>query len=114
MGSNMKIVKVVLMCILIFIIILILLINLKVKKYENAFESTNYQDSIEVVFEKFGKPIFSETEKYAYMDYTSKSIQSPCIKRLWWKHPLLSGIEGWSVDFDINDKVINKYHWVSP
>jgi hypothetical protein len=39
---------------------------------------------------------------------------APCIRRLWWIHPLLPDMEAWSVDLDNNGRVSKSYHWTSP
>ncbi|MGA7439260.1 MAG: hypothetical protein WBW32_14160 [Luteibacter sp.] len=40
--------------------------------------------------------------------------KAPCVRRLWWIHPLLPDIEAWTVDLDGDGKVIKTYHWSSP
>ncbi|MGN6482702.1 hypothetical protein [Luteibacter sp.] len=40
--------------------------------------------------------------------------KSPCVRRLWWIHPLLPDMEAWTVDLDSDGKVVKTYHWSSP
>ena len=44
----------------------------------------------------------------------STRCMRPCVLRLWWVHPLLPGLEAWTVDIDKDDKVIGRSHWSSP
>jgi hypothetical protein len=38
----------------------------------------------------------------------------PCVRRLWWVHPLLPDLEAWTVDLNDQGKVIASYRWSSP
>lgn len=45
---------------------------------------------------------------------TSTRCAAPCVRRLWWVHPLLPDLEAWTVDLDGEGKVIGRYRWSSP
>ncbi|QWT22271.1 hypothetical protein KPL74_09710 [Bacillus sp. NP157] len=49
-----------------------------------------------------------------FIDSATRRCTSPCVRRLWWVHPVLRDIEAWSVDIDGDGKVVDSYHWTSP
>jgi beta-lactamase regulating signal transducer with metallopeptidase domain len=85
-----------------------------VARYERAFEETRDSEPARVVIERFGTPSVQETATKPFVVYASNRCVAPCVFRLWWEHPVLKGIEAWSVEFGANNEVIHKAHWVSP
>ena len=82
--------------------------------YEQAFEETIDGDTKTIVSQRFGSPSLIEPSTKPYLRYASVPCKAPCVERLWWEHPVLRGIEAWSVEFDANGKVVDKAHWASP
>jgi hypothetical protein len=64
--------------------------------------------------ERFGAPGIVEKSGILFPRYASTPCISPCAKRLWWEHPVLVGVEAWSVEVDNEYRVTDKAHWVSP
>lgn len=85
-----------------------------VSKYEKAFAITNVGDAASLVVERFGSPSAHESNANRFLRYAANSCETPCTERLWWEHPVLKGVEAWSVEFNVEGKTINKAHWVSP
>ena len=85
-----------------------------VARYERAFEATTDGQPFSVVTDRFGEPTVRELPTERYLRYSGTGCQSPCAVRLWWEHPVLRGIEAWSVEFDDGGRVVHKAHWVSP
>jgi len=79
-----------------------------------AFSETVDGDMRSTVVARFGAPDIEETAGKPYLVYASTGCQAPCEVRLWWEHPILRGIEAWSVEFDGQGKVVHTAHWVSP
>lgn len=85
-----------------------------VSRYAHAFETTNSGEYSSTVIGRFGSPSVREVPTHPFMAYATAGCKAPCALRLWWEHPVLKGIEAWSVEFDDKNQVINKAHWVSP
>jgi hypothetical protein len=83
-------------------------------RYEQAFEATVTGDSYSTVSDRFGNPSVVELPTQPFLHYASKGCISPCALRAWWEHPVLKGIEAWSVEFNDKDQVIHSAHWLSP
>lgn len=85
-----------------------------VSKYERAFLATSDGEALAMVVDRFGKPTIEEDNSKPFLRYASKPCEPPCVKRLWWEHPIKMDIEAWSVEFNSEGKVIHKSHWISP
>ncbi|WP_319240220.1 hypothetical protein [uncultured Propionivibrio sp.] len=85
-----------------------------VSRYEQAFEATTNGESYSLVVERFGTPSVIELPGQEFSRYASKGCIEPCSVRAWWEHPVLRGIEAWSVEFNEKNQVIHTVHWVSP
>jgi len=85
-----------------------------VARYERAFEATTDGEQTSFVVDRFGEPTVRELPAEHYLRYAGRACQAPCALRLWWEHPVLRGIEAWSVEFDDSGKVVHKAHWISP
>ena len=85
----------------------------QVHRFERSFETTKDGDSLQTVIERFGNPDVRETNAELFARYASIRCAAPCEARLWWEHPVLKGMEAWSVEFS-SGHVIHKGHWVSP
>jgi hypothetical protein len=85
-----------------------------VARNEKAFSETVDDDKRSTVVARFGSPDIEETAATPYLRYASSGCKAPCEVRLWWEHPVLPGIEAWSVEFDGQGKVVHTAHWVSP
>jgi hypothetical protein len=82
--------------------------------YARAFDSASKGESFAVVVARFGQPRVIESPGKPFLRYATGACKSPCARRLWWEHPVLRGIEAWSVEFDDTNRLVNKAHWVSP
>jgi hypothetical protein len=85
-----------------------------VARYERAFELTGDGESAPDVIARFGKPSVREVRTQPFLRYATSECNAPCSERLWWEHPVLRGIEAWSVELNSENRVIGKAHWVSP
>jgi hypothetical protein len=85
-----------------------------VSRYEQAFEATTNGDSYTLVIARFGQPSVVEFPAHPFLRYATKGCSSPCAARAWWEHPVLKGIEAWSVEFNDKNQVIYTTHWLSP
>lgn len=79
-----------------------------------AFESINIGDSRSKVIERFGLSYVAKPAGVPYPRYGSQGCKAPCAERLWFQNTMSLDIEAWSVDFDKQGQVMEKYHWVSP
>ncbi|MCJ0763511.1 hypothetical protein [Variovorax terrae] len=82
-------------------------------RYERSFEATLDGDTLQAVVERFGEPNVRETGAVPFTLYATRACTAPCQVRLWWEHPIMKGVEAWSVEF-ANGRAIHKSHWVSP
>lgn len=85
-----------------------------VARKEKAFSETVDGDTRSTVVARFGSPDIEENAGNPYLGYANSGCQAPCEVRLWWEHPVLRGIEAWSVEFDGQGKAVHSAHWVSP
>ena len=85
-----------------------------VSKYESAFAATSSGEKESQVTARFGAPSVRESQNEPFLLYATKACEPPCAERLWWEHPVLKGIEAWSVEFNAQGNVIAAAHWVSP
>jgi hypothetical protein len=84
--------------------------------YLAAYAVTQNGDALKTVLDRFGSPSHIETksESKGY-DTGSRSVCSEsCSLRLWYELPLSFGITPITVDFNAQQRVINKYQWSSP
>lgn len=79
-----------------------------------AFDSVKVGDSQAQVIDRFGLPYVAKPAGVPYPRYGAQGCKSPCTERLWFRNSMSLDIEAWSVDFDKQDQVIDKYHWSSP
>jgi hypothetical protein len=86
----------------------------RVSQYEQAFEATRDREALAVVISRFGEPSIREVPLQAFTRYADRGCNAPCSLRAWWEHPILKGIEAWSVEFNSENQVVQKAHWVSP
>jgi hypothetical protein len=82
--------------------------------YERAFETTADGDTLGQVLSRFGEPGVREQPGAPFLRYATAPCNGGCSVRLWWEHPVLRGLEAWSVDLDRTGRVVHKAHWVSP
>jgi len=85
-----------------------------VSRYERAFDDTRGGESLAEVISRFGPPSVREVPAHPFLTYATSGCVSPCVVRMWWEHPVLNGIEAWSVEFNDRDQVVDSAHWVSP
>lgn len=83
-------------------------------RYERAFDATAVGDSLAQVLSRFGDPGVTERRGAPFMRYAASACSGDCSLRLWWEHPILRGLEAWSVEVDAAGRVVHKAHWVSP
>lgn len=86
----------------------------RVTQIENGFAAFENGVPERVVIEKLGGPDVVDTSAVPFLVYSSALCNAPCVKRLWWEHPILKGMEAWSVELDSTGNVMNKTRWVSP
>ena len=84
------------------------------RKYQAAFDETKMGEPLNMVLLRFGKP--SDVAGHIQPGETGRNppCEKECWLRLWYMTPILGGVSPYSVDFDINQRVIGKYQWSSP
>lgn len=85
----------------------------KVSQIERGFASVVPGNTAEQVMKRMGNPDVREASQL-FVRYTDVACVAPCAQRLWWEHPILKGVEAWSVEINIEGKVIHKARFVSP
>jgi hypothetical protein len=81
----------------------------------SALKAVNIGDSYNSVVLKFGrKPSVTELQGRMFGRYANIGCLHPCAVRVWFENEYLPGIEAWSLELDLNQKVVKKTHWVSP
>src|SRR3954465_6327587 len=75
-----------------------------------AYGAVKIGDAENVVIAKFGNPSVKDNAEKLFARYASSKCQSPCVERWWYENRLGLDIEAWSVSFDGDRKVIEKYH----
>lgn len=68
----------------------------------------------QAVVAALGAPSHVELQGKLFERYASTPCEEPCVVRLWYENRLAPGMEAWSVTLDRHDRVLEKYHWVSP
>jgi len=81
-----------------------------------AFDETKVGESLGATLARFGQPSHVEphhdTKGY---DAGERSVcGQSCWLRVWYEIPFTLGTRSFSVDFDANQHVIDKYQWSSP
>lgn len=84
------------------------------KDRARAFDSIRIGDTKELVLKLFGEPSVYEKKGEPYLRYSSIACSAPCAQRLWYENFMALGIEAWSVDVGLDNKVVHKAHWISP
>ncbi len=77
------------------------------------YKLINKGDSKADVIAQLGIPS-TKTQTNEPFPRVGSGCELPCIERFWYENRLFLDIEAWSVDFDANDRVLEKYHWTSP
>nr|WP_162486482.1 hypothetical protein [Stenotrophomonas acidaminiphila] len=80
-----------------------------------AFDAINVGDAEGEVVRVLGSP--SVREKAGdppFGRYSSKACTAPCTERLWFENRLGFDKEAWSIDLDLNRRVMDKARWMSP
>lgn len=85
----------------------------RVSRIEDAFASVMPGNTVSQVVERLGSADVRETS-HPFVRYASVPCAAPCAQRLWWEHPILKGVEAWSVEINGKGTVIHKAHFVSP
>lgn len=86
----------------------------RVARIESEFESVSNGMLESDVIQKLGVPDVINTLDVPFSRYASEPCRAPCMKRLWWEHPILKGFEAWSVELSSAGIVLKKSHWASP
>lgn len=81
---------------------------------QSALDSIALGDTRDDVIAAFDTTFVARASGVAYPLYDDIGCKSPCTERLWFENTLSKGFEAWSVDFDKEGRVIDKYHWSSP
>ncbi len=79
-----------------------------------AFDSIEIAATQESVIKYLGEPSVLERQGILFSRYASHGCNDPCVVRLWFENRLSLDTEAWSVELDKEDRVIKKYHWMSP
>jgi hypothetical protein len=84
--------------------------------YRSAFEQTKNGESLATILTRFGSPSHIEAHRNAPgYDRGERSVcGQSCWLRVWYEVPLTLGTSALSVDFDSQERVIDKYQWNSP
>ena len=84
------------------------------RKYQTAFDETKIGEPLNKVLFRFGEP----SDVAGHIQPGEIGRMPPCEKecwlRLWYMTPILGGVTPYSIDFDIDQRAIGKYHWSSP
>lgn len=86
----------------------------RASQYKHALEASVNGETSAAVVARFGQPSSTEVPGRPYLRYAIQGCEAPCARRIWWEHPVLRGIEAWSAEFDKDDRLVHKAHWVSP
>jgi hypothetical protein len=92
----------------------ICLSSYRVTQIEKQFELVADGAKEDDAFRKLGAPEVVETGTPPFFRYASEPCVPPCVRRLWWEHPILKGWEAWSVEISATGTILRKSHWVSP
>jgi hypothetical protein len=80
----------------------------------DKFERINVGDTKAAVIAVFGEPTHIEPPNIIYPSYAYEKCQDPCVERLWYQNKLDLVAEAWEFEIDKDNRVISRYHWVSP
>lgn len=83
------------------------------KRVGRKFDAVEIGADRKEVIELMGRPHYLETSKN-FQRYADQQCQLPCVQRVWYENKLSLGVEAWSIGFDGDGHVIEKYRWVSP
>jgi len=109
-----RVVRILALVVVAVTIIVIGACSFRIRHYDAALAKVRVGDTEQEALVQLGTPTFRESKGVPYLRYTGKACVSPCAERLWWEWPIAPGIEAWSVEVDVNSKVLKTYHWVSP
>lgn len=86
------------------------------RHYAQAFAETKGGESLELVLQRFGQPSHIEPRSKAsgYDSGSRSTCGESCWLRLWYEMPFTLGVAPLSIDFNAQQKVIDKYEWNSP
>lgn len=79
-----------------------------------AFNAVNLDDTIDAVIQRLGRPSKIQHSLEPFGRYTSSKCEGACRERFWYENRICLDIQAWSIEFDGENKVIGKNHWVSP
>ena len=81
----------------------------------SAFDAVRVGDAESEVIARFGKqPSVRESPDVLFARYASRPCGGECVERLWFENRLSLDTEAWSVELDMNSRVVRKSKWVSP
>jgi hypothetical protein len=81
----------------------------------SAFDTINVGDAEGEVVRVLGPPSVREKAGGTpFSRYSSKACIAPCTERLWFENRLGIDTEAWSINLDVNRRVIDKARWISP
>ena len=86
----------------------------RITQIQREFKLVNDGTAENDAIKKLGAPDVVETFASPFFRYASEPCRPPCVRRLWWEHPILKGWEAWSVEVSANGTILDKSHWVSP
>jgi hypothetical protein len=72
---------------------------------QKIFDTIQVGDTKESVISKMGTPS---------RVHPRDTCKGACVDRLWYDYALCLGLDEWSVDFDKNNRVVEKAHEISP
>lgn len=82
---------------------------------DEAFDEVRIGDSEARVIERFGSPpSVRERPGSRFTRYANQPCQGDCTERLWFENRLSLDTQAWSVELDVDRRVIKKTRWSSP
>lgn len=86
------------------------------RAYSQAFSETKQGQSMSDVLNRFGSPSHIEPhfDVPGYGAGSRSVCGEQCWLRLWYERPLTLGTSPVTIDFNMEQKVIDKYEWNSP
>ena len=79
-----------------------------------SFTRVHVGDPESAVLAAMGKPSVREPAGHLFPRYASYPCATPCVERLWYENRLSMDIEAWSVELDVDRRVVATTNWNSP
>ena len=83
-------------------------------KGNSAYKQVAVGDTLQTVRTRFDMPYATQSANVGFPGYTAEGCKPGCAQRIWFVNRWSLTGEAWSVDFDGSERVMGKYHWMSP